>query len=235
AAIWALLGSHVRSCANSYVAIWPLALPPPVALPPSLANIRSLGRLDLSKNQHNPIERHSHLRFGQAAGHEMASVVLFCIGGNNFDSGSCLVLQKIPQFFPCRGSVLVEVGASECSQKHGNFFQHLMDVYRNLKLWNAPDSIARCGLFHSAYSNSYVNLVISKPNVDRQKMRDLIGDEVEELVDMFCIVPRQPLIHDNMLFQFSDEDLVSALKEAEKSLQEAEADDLELQKLQLEE
>lgn len=143
--------------------------------------------------------------------------------------------EKIDPLLPKFRSVLLDMGASECWHKHGSFFEHLMDVYRILKLWNAPDSVARCGLFHSAYSNSYVNLAIFQPNVDRQKVRDLIGDEAEELVHMFCIVPRQPLIHDNLLFHFSDEDLVCALKESEKTLQEAEAEDLTLKKLELEE
>jgi len=53
-------------------------------------------------------------------------------------------------------------------------------------------------------------------------------------VHMFCIVPRQPLIHDDLLFHFTDEELVSALKESEKSMKEAEAEDLELQKLEIE-
>lgn len=136
---------------------------------------------------------------------------------------------SLPEFM----SVLRQVGASECWHKHGSFFDHLVDVYRILKLWNAPDSVARCGLFHSAYSNSYVNLAIFQPNVERQRVRDLIGDSAEELVHMFCIVPRQPLIHDDLLFHFTDEELVSALKESEKSMKEAEAEDLELQKLKL--
>eukprot|EP01018_Ginkgo_biloba_P022331 Gb_21125 [translate_table: standard] len=143
--------------------------------------------------------------------------------------------EQIDPLLPKFMSVLREVGASECWHKHGNFFEHLMDVYRILKLWNAPDCIARCGLFHSAYSNSYVNLAIFEPNVDRQKVRDIIGEEAEELVHMFCIVPRHPIIHDMLLFQYSDEELVSTLEESDKTLKEAEEEDEKLEKIELDE
>lgn len=137
---------------------------------------------------------------------------------------------SLPEFM----RVLRQVGASECWHRDSNFFRHLMGVYRILNLWNAPRTVARFGLFHSAYSNSYVNLAIFQPDADRQIVRDLIGDSAEELVHMFCIVPKQPLIHDDLLFHFTDEELVSGLKESEKSMKEAEAEDLELQKLKIE-
>ncbi|EFJ12102.1 hypothetical protein SELMODRAFT_124836 [Selaginella moellendorffii] len=107
-------------------------------------------------------------------------------------------------------SVLRSTGASECFHKHGTFFQHLVEVYRILKLWGAPDDVCRCGLFHSSYSNSYVNLAIFEPGVDRSRVKDLIGDPAEQLVELFCIVPRQELIHDMLLFRFSDDQLQEA-------------------------
>ncbi|CAM6124488.1 unnamed protein product [Calypogeia fissa] len=114
---------------------------------------------------------------------------------------------KIDPELPALLEVLEEVGASECWHKHSTFFDHLHNVYRTLKLWNCPDSIARCGLFHSSYSNSYVNLAIFEPNVDRQKVRDLIGQEAEELVHWFCIVPRQELIFDLLVYKYSEEEV----------------------------
>jgi hypothetical protein len=66
--------------------------------------------------------------------------------------------------------VLRDRGAGECSHKHGTFYEHLLHVYRMLKLWDAPNPVALCGLFHSAYSNSYVNLAIFEPNVERRKV-----------------------------------------------------------------
>lgn len=40
----------------------------------------------------------------------------------------------------------------------------------------------------SAYSNSFVNLAIFKPNEERSKVADIIGKEAEELTHLFCVV-----------------------------------------------
>ncbi|GJM87433.1 hypothetical protein PR202_ga03386 [Eleusine coracana subsp. coracana] len=83
------------------------------------------------------------------------------------------------------------------SARH-RFLAHLLDVYRILRLWGSPEPVARCGLFHSSYSNSYVDLAIFHP--------DIIGDTAERLVHLFCVVPRHQLIHDNLLFHYTDQD-----------------------------
>ncbi|BBN07320.1 hypothetical protein MPTK1_4g02870 [Marchantia polymorpha subsp. ruderalis] len=126
-------------------------------------------------------------------------------------------LEEIDPELPGFLRKLQDVGASECWHKHGTFYEHLFNVYRNLKLWNAADAVARCGLFHSAYSNSYVNLAIFAPNTDRQVVRDLIGPEAEELVHWFCIVPRQQVVFDMLLFKFTDEQLLQRLKDVRES------------------
>ena len=46
--------------------------------------------------------------------------------------------------------------------------------------------MARCGLFHSAYSNSYVNLAIFKAGEDRDVVRNDCGSEAEDLIYKFC-------------------------------------------------
>ncbi|KAF8691812.1 hypothetical protein HU200_040214 [Digitaria exilis] len=66
-------------------------------------------------------------------------------------------LEAVEPELPCLVSVLRAAGAGECYHKHGTFLAHLLDVYRILRLWGAPDAVSRCGL---AYSNSYVNLGI---------------------------------------------------------------------------
>lgn len=40
----------------------------------------------------------------------------------------------------------------------------------------------------SAYSNSFVNLAIFKPDVERSRVADIIGKEAEELTHLFCVV-----------------------------------------------
>lgn len=130
-------------------------------------------------------------------------------------------LASIDPSLPSFVSILQSVGAGECWHKHSTFFSHLFDIYRILKLWGAPDSVARCGLFHSAYSNSYVNLAIFDPGTSRGYVSSLIGAPAERLVHLFCIVPRQQLIHDDLLFHYSDSDLNEHLALSETSVQEA--------------
>ncbi|WCJ38970.1 hypothetical protein M5689_019997 [Euphorbia peplus] len=130
-------------------------------------------------------------------------------------------LESIDPNLPSLLSVLRSVGAGECWHKHGSFLDHLFDIYRILKIWKAPDSVCLCGLFHSAYSNSYVNLAIFDPNTGRDVVRAHVGEPAERLIHLFCIVPRQPLIHDDLLFKYSDSELVDHLSLSQVSLRNA--------------
>ncbi|KAI3713968.1 hypothetical protein L1987_72557 [Smallanthus sonchifolius] len=131
-------------------------------------------------------------------------------------------LENVDDRLPSLVAVLKSVGAAECWHKHGSFLDHLIDIYRILKLWGVPDAVCLCGLFHSAYSNSYVNLAIFDPSTGRDVVRGHVGEAAERLIHLFCIVPRQQLIHDNLLFHYSDEsELVQHLKDSEKSLSNA--------------
>ncbi|KAK9117807.1 hypothetical protein Scep_015900 [Stephania cephalantha] len=128
-----------------------------------------------------------------------------------------LVDPKLPSLI----SVLRSVGAGECWHKHGSFLDHLIDIYKILKLWNSPDPVCLCGLFHSAYSNSYVNLAIFDPSTSRHAVRSHVGNAAERLIHLFCVVPRQSLIHEDLLFHYTDHQLVHHLKLSEASLRNA--------------
>ena len=78
--------------------------------------------------------------------------------------------------------LLRDHGAAECWHKHSTFLEHLVGVWRIMSLWEQSQDVARFGMFHSAYSNSFVNLAIFKPNADRQIVRDAVGTEAERLV-----------------------------------------------------
>jgi hypothetical protein len=121
---------------------------------------------------------------------------------------------------PQLAAVLRAAGAGECWHKHGTFLAHLLDVHRILRLWGAPDAVARCGLYHSAYSNSYVNLAIFDPGTGRDRVAAVVGAEAERLVHLFCVVPRQQLIHDDLLFHYTDQELVADLESSEASIQD---------------
>ncbi|CAN1254861.1 hypothetical protein LINPERPRIM_LOCUS8793 [Linum perenne] len=128
-------------------------------------------------------------------------------------------LESVDEKLPRLVSVLRSVGAGECWHKHGSFLDHLVDIYRILKLWGAPEAVCLCGLFHSAYSNSYVNLAIFDPSTGRDVVRGHVGDAAERLIHLFCIVPRQSLIHDDLLFNYPDDsELRQHLADSEASL-----------------
>ncbi|KAL9229979.1 hypothetical protein vseg_005383 [Gypsophila vaccaria] len=127
-------------------------------------------------------------------------------------------LDKIDAQLPRLVGLLRSVGAAECWHKHGTFLEHLLDIYRILKLWGASDAVSLCGLFHSAYSNSYVNLAIFDPSTGRDTVRQHVGEAAERLIHLFCIVPRQPLIHDQLIFQYTETELMDHLQLSEMSL-----------------
>ncbi|KAG9443823.1 hypothetical protein H6P81_015163 [Aristolochia fimbriata] len=130
-------------------------------------------------------------------------------------------LESADPDLPSLVAVLRSVGAGECWHKHGSFLDHLLDMYRIPHLWGCPRPVALCGLFHSAYSNSYVNLAIFDPSTGRDVVARHVGPEAERLIHLFCIVPRQPLIHDDLLFHYSDDDLADHLRESAISLRNA--------------
>ncbi|XVF44608.1 hypothetical protein PTKIN_Ptkin02bG0138000 [Pterospermum kingtungense] len=130
-------------------------------------------------------------------------------------------LESVDKNLPALIAVLRSAGAGECSHKHGSFLEHLVDINRILKIWKAPDSVCLCGLFHSAYSNAYVNLAIFDASTGRDVVRGHVGEAAERLIYLFCVVPRQTMIHDNLLFKYSDSELIEHLKLSEISLKNA--------------
>ncbi|KAK6145224.1 hypothetical protein DH2020_022044 [Rehmannia glutinosa] len=135
-------------------------------------------------------------------------------------------LETVDENLPHLMSVLRAAGAGECWHKHGSFLDHLLGVYRILKMWKAPDAVCLCGLFHSAYSNSYVNLAIFPPSAaGRDTVRNHVGAAAERLIHLFCVVPRQPLIHDFLLFQYTDAELIEHLRSSEISINKIRKED----------
>ena len=96
---------------------------------------------------------------------------------------------EAPQFI----QVLQESAASEIWHKHGSFYDHLHDVWEVLCVWQQPQSWCRLGLFHSAYSNSFVSMNLFDPKTDRPKLQQLIGLEAENLEYKFCVIDRKLL------------------------------------------
>jgi hypothetical protein len=93
---------------------------------------------------------------------------------------------KLPELL----ALLRARGASQDWHKHGNFMDHLLGVYRILKLWNQAPAVCRCGLLHSVYATEYVDLALFDARSGRHVLRGIVGEEVEEWVYLFCTMPR---------------------------------------------
>ena len=76
-----------------------------------------------------------------------------------------------PAILPQSIAALKQRGAHRCWHKHSTFLQHLTGVHNILRLWGQGPTIGRVGLFHSAYSNSYVNLALLDPATERHVMQ----------------------------------------------------------------
>nr|GEV06686.1 hypothetical protein [Tanacetum cinerariifolium] len=129
--------------------------------------------------------------------------------------------EKIDVKLPSLIAILRSAGAGECFHRLGSFLDHLRHVYRIIKLWKAPDSVALCALFHSVYSNSYSNIVLFDPETGRDTVRGLIGHEAERLAHLFCVVHRQSLVHKNIMCQFTESELQEFLDASDVSLRNA--------------
>lgn len=92
--------------------------------------------------------------------------------------------------------LLNERRAGQSWHKHGTFKDHLVGTFRMLKLWGQPSATAYCGLFHSVYSNEYVDLALFDPAHERHVLRDLLGEQTEELIFRFCTIPRTAFMRD---------------------------------------
>lgn len=93
-------------------------------------------------------------------------------------------------------AILKKRRAHLCWHKHSTFLEHLLGVHNILRLWGQGEIIGRVGLLHSAYSNSYVNLALFDPKDEEERniMKDMIGEQAEDLVHLFCIIDRQDLV-----------------------------------------
>jgi hypothetical protein len=111
--------------------------------------------------------------------------------------------ERIDKFLPSCISEIKKRGGHRCWHKHNTFLEHLLGVHDILRLWGENEITGRVGLFHSAYSNSYVNLALFDPNneAERDIMRSLIGRTAEEIVYLFCIIDRQRVVVDTLLAQ----------------------------------
>ncbi|CAL4967767.1 unnamed protein product [Urochloa decumbens] len=129
----------------------------------------------------------------------------------------CDELEKIDPQLPSFLFILRSAGG-ERHHKNGAFLAHLLNFHRIIQLWGAPLDITRCGLFHSSYANSYVNVSIFESNTTCEHVQQLIGAQVERLDFLFCAIPRHKLIHEELHFQYTDAELTDYLAASDVSI-----------------
>lgn len=76
-------------------------------------------------------------------------------------------------------------------------FEHLLGTRRLLVDWGARLAVCDAGLFHSIYSTEYYELT-AVPLSMRDEVRQVIGEEAESLVWLFCMLRRDTLFDQNL-------------------------------------
>lgn len=91
--------------------------------------------------------------------------------------------------------------ADQCFHKDGTFLSHLLEVYRIIKNWNAPEEVCRFACFHSFLGTSWVTVDLGS---DRKELQDLIGEKAEALVFHFSKMDRMRFTFELVLGKLYD-------------------------------
>ena len=97
---------------------------------------------------------------------------------------------RVDPELPALLEMLFARSAGEDWHKAGTFKDHLLGVCRTLTLWDQPREVRLLGLFHSVYSNEYVDLKLFDASGNRAELAAAVGEEAERLIHTFCIMPR---------------------------------------------
>ena len=92
---------------------------------------------------------------------------------------------------------LENINANDKSHSGKTLIDHLVGVHDILKEWNTPQYLQDAGLFHSVYGTTVFK---HQSTNDRDAVKELIGEQAEDLVWKFCnlTLPR----HQNIISQF---------------------------------
>ena len=97
---------------------------------------------------------------------------------------------RVDPELPALLEMLFARSAGEDWHKAGTFKDHLLGVCRTLILWDQPREVRLLGLFHSVYSNEYVDLKLFDAGGNRAELAAALGPEAERLIHTFCTMPR---------------------------------------------
>ncbi|MEO7426098.1 MAG: DUF6817 domain-containing protein [Fibrobacteria bacterium] len=91
-------------------------------------------------------------------------------------------------------SALKELGVGEFAHLNGSLETHLLGTYELLREWNNPGYVCDAGLYHAVYGTQPMErLGIPHKEYspsDRPKIREIIGEESEQLVYFYAACDR---------------------------------------------
>jgi hypothetical protein len=70
---------------------------------------------------------------------------------------------------------------------------HLLGTYNILKTWKLPIDLCLSGLYHSCYSTGVYPFALYNYS-EREKVKNLIGEDAEKRVFLFCLIDRKSFI-----------------------------------------
>ena len=91
---------------------------------------------------------------------------------------------------------LREANTQALPHSERGLFDHLLGTRQLLVEWGARPAVCDAGLFHSVYSTEYF-APAAVPLTLRNDVRQLIGEEAESLVWLFCMMRRKTLLNGN--------------------------------------
>lgn len=88
-------------------------------------------------------------------------------------------------------------GAVEFAHASTTFYEHLKGTFSILAAWDQPEEVRRTGLVHTAYSGDLFMFYLfdSNSEVERQELRDILGEKAEALTYLFGTVDRGSLFN----------------------------------------
>ena len=87
----------------------------------------------------------------------------------------------------------------------GNFFDHLVGVYKILAAWRQPRFVVRAGMFHSVYGTFDYRFSLFDLRQGRESLSSLIGPASEEIAFAICTSDRLGLLTQLMAAMYGPE------------------------------
>ena len=82
---------------------------------------------------------------------------------------------------------LLQLETNNINHSNKNFYEHLCNVEDILKICKCEEYVCLSGLYHSIYGTNFFDASL---NVQRKKIKEIIGDKAENLVWIFCNAKR---------------------------------------------